>query len=232
LASDKPSAAEAVRRVLESEPCLRECLSRGVASYAALARHIKPWVETLVGAPVTEHSVKMALVRYRGAPGGEYIETPRRRVLEVLSKSSVELRSGVAVITAYSKALPKALEVVSRLAGGSRLLLLLSGLTTFTLILGEEHLSDAVKALGGYVVKTYTRQAAVILVSPEDIIGTPGVVAYITGLLAREGVNITQIESIHTDTILIVREEQAMKALDAIHRAIKVAQQQVRAVQD
>ncbi|MCE4610593.1 MAG: ACT domain-containing protein [Desulfurococcales archaeon] len=219
------SVAEAVRRILESEPCFRECLARRVANYSAMARHIKPWVETLVGAPVSEHAVKMALVRFE--PSDYERVAPRRRVLEVLAKSSVELRSGIGVVTAYSKALPRILEASRRLAGESRIFLLLSALTTFTVILDEDHADSLVEELGDYVISVYRRQAAVILVSPPEIISTPGVIAYITGLLAREGVNITQIESIHTDTILVVREDQAMKALETLHRAIRVARQQL-----
>ncbi len=221
---DRMSVAEAVRRILESEPCFRECLARRVANYSAMARHIRPWVETLVGSEVSEHAVKMALVRYEP---GEERATPRRRILEVIAKSSVELRSGISVVTAYSKALPRILEAARRLAGESRLFLLLSALTTFTVILDEEHAEGLLRELGDYVISVYRRQAAVILVSPPEIISTPGVIAYITGLLAREGINLTQIESIHTDTILVVREDQAMKTLDVLHRAIRVARQQL-----
>ncbi len=224
--SNRISVAEAVRRILESEPCFKECLALKVASYASLARHIKPWVETIVSAPVTEHSIKMALARYRPEEGDS--ETPRRKVLEVVARSSVELRTGIGVVTAYSKGLPAILDLARELAEASRLFLLLSGLTTFTVIMGEEHIGRVAERLGSYVIKVYPGQAAVVVISPEEIITTPGVVAYIAGLMSKEGINITQIESIHTETILIVKEELAMKALEALHRAIRVARQQLR----
>ncbi|MEB3860420.1 MAG: ACT domain-containing protein [Desulfurococcales archaeon] len=220
------SVSAAVKRILDSEPSLRECLSRGIVNYSQLARHIKPWVDTLVGSEASMHAIKMAIARY--TPPSMEPETPRRRLLEVIARSSIELRSGIGLVTSYSRGLQKIRGQLDELAEKSRLFLLLSGLKTFTIVVDEEMLDHILERLSHYIIKSYRNQAALIVVSPEEIITTPGVVAYITGVLAREGINLTQIESIHTDTILILEESQASKALEVLYKTIKLAKQRLK----
>ncbi len=219
------SVSAAVRRIIDSDPSLKECVSRGIVNYSQLARHIKPWVDTLVGSESSLQAIKMAIARY--TPGRDHLGHPRRRILEVIAKSSVELRSGVGLVTSYSRGLQRVGKDLESLAEKSRLFLLLSGLKTFTIVVDEELLDPITEKLGEYAIKTYKGQAALIVVSPEEIISTPGVVAYLTGVLAKEGINLTQIESIHTDTILILEERQAPKALETLYKAIRLARQQV-----
>ena len=66
-------------------------------------------------------------------------------------------------------------------------------------------------------------QSAVVIVSPREIITTPGFVAYITSLLARHQINITQIESCHTDTVLILDQENALRAFQILEEALTLA---------
>ncbi len=219
------SVSAAVRRIIDSDPSLKECVSRGIVNYSQLARHIKPWVDTLVGSESSLQAIKMAIARY--TPGRDHLGHPRRRILEVIAKSSVELRSGVGLVTSYSRGLQRVGKDLESLAEKSRLFLLLSGLKTFTIVVDEELLDPITEKLGEYAIKTYKGQAALIVVSPEEIISTPGVVAYLTGVLAKESINLTQIESIHTDTILILEERQAPKALETLYKAIRLARQQV-----
>jgi len=63
-------------------------------------------------------------------------------------------------------------------------------------------------------------QSAIVIISPKQIIDVPGVIAYITDLLSSNGVNITQIISCYTDTLLIVDREDALKAYQILENKI------------
>ncbi|MCE4599511.1 MAG: ACT domain-containing protein [Desulfurococcales archaeon] len=220
------SISDAVRRVIDSDPCVQECLERRVVSYSGLAKKIQPLVEKLIGSPVSLNAVKIAITRYK-PPEARGVTHPRRRIIELLANSTLELRTGVSVLTAYNTALGKVLSMLPDLANKSRLLLLLFSINTFTIIIDREHLNVIRDAIRDEIVEVHDDQTAVIVVSPHEIVETPGFVAYITSLVAREGLNITQIESSYTDTILIMRSDEAIKAFNILLKSIEVAREQL-----
>ncbi|MEM0060287.1 MAG: ACT domain-containing protein, partial [Desulfurococcaceae archaeon] len=69
--------------------------------------------------------------------------------------------------------------------------------------------------------------SAIILVSPPENIKTPGFIAYITMILAQQGINIIQIVSAHNDTILVVDKQDAVKAFNIIERLIEESRRTV-----
>ncbi|MEB3861678.1 MAG: ACT domain-containing protein [Desulfurococcales archaeon] len=217
--------SEAVRKIIDSDPCMQEALAARVISYSELARRIHPMVERLIGDQVSVNSIKIALTRY--TPPQSRGRAPRRRVLDLLARSSLELRSSVAVVTAYRDKFRQVLKALLEIESKARLLLVLQSINTFTLIIDEEHLDTIVEMLGDSVVETYRGQAAVIIVSPEDLVRVPGFVAHVTSLIASEGINITQIESSYTDTILVLDKDDAMRAFDILNKAIEIAKQQL-----
>ncbi len=217
--------SEAVRKIIDSDPCMQEALAARVVSYSELARRIHPMVERLVGEEVSVNSIKIALTRYTPPQARE--RAPRRRVLDLLARSSLELRSSVAVVTAYRDKFRAAMEAILGIEAKARLLLVLQSINTFTMIIDEEHLDKILEVLGDSVVEEYRNQAAVIIVSPEDLVKTPGFVAHVTSLIASEGINITQIESSYTDTILVLDKDDAIRAFDILNKSIEIARQQL-----
>jgi hypothetical protein len=74
---------------------------------------------------------------------------------------------------------------------------------------GEDDLLDALET-----------QSAITLISPRQIITTPGVINYISSLMYRAGVNLTQIVSCYTDTIMIVDKKDSINAMKALQESI------------
>ena len=68
-------------------------------------------------------------------------------------------------------------------------------------------------------------QSALVLVSPIDIITTPGVINYVTGLLAFNEINVTQILGSYTDTIIVINRADALKAFQVLEQRIIDLQQ-------
>jgi hypothetical protein len=71
------------------------------------------------------------------------------------------------------------------------------------------------------VVEILEDQAAVILVSPRDIVETPGVVALIASTLYENDINVTQIVSCYNDTIVLVDAMKAWEAYRVLETLIK-----------
>lgn len=59
-------------------------------------------------------------------------------------------------------------------------------------------------------------QATAIIVSPNDITYTPGVISYITSILSNEGINIVHFELSYEDTLLAVTEKDAHRTINIL----------------
>jgi len=217
-----------VRRIVDADPCIRECLARGVVNYSELARRIKPLVEAESGRGASLEALKAALLRYSHRLKSGEQETPQHRLLEVLARSALELRTGVVVATVRLHVLPKLAQVVAELIGKSRLLFLMQSITSVTVTVSSEYFDEIVRRLGEEsFIEIYRDHAVLVIVSPREVIEVPGFIAHVTGILARNGINISQIESVHTDTILVMKLEDALKAFQLLREAIEVAKKTI-----
>ena len=213
-----------VRRLVDADPILQECLARGVVNYTEVARRLAPLVERETGEAPSLEAIKIALIRYASKLSESPPPTPKRRLLEILARSTLELRTGVTVATVRLPYLPKLVEAAGKLVGRARLFFFMQSLTSVTVTVSQDSFDILKRTVGeeGFI-KTYSDQAVLVIVSPEDVIRVPGFIGYITGMMARNGINISQIESVHTDTILVMGLEDALKAFKLLREAIEQA---------
>jgi hypothetical protein len=200
----------------------------GVVNYSALARALRGEVERRLGREVSEASVKVALIRFRERLSRSIAE---ESVLRVVAESSTTLIDDVGLVTLRAS---DPLALAPLLSGvRARLLQITQGVHTLTIVTDSEVLEGLLRKVDPKLVETvYRDQAAVILVSPREIITTPGVMAYLTTLLAVNGINITQVISTHTDTLFILGRQEAVEAYYLLRRAIDEARRAVREEQD
>lgn len=217
MAEEKISVAKAVKDIVLSRPAIKECLILDVINYSALARVIlkeleKKNIKTSTGA------VKMALIRI-----GEELKKERaffeRRIKNVVAKTVIELQSDLTVITAEKRAVLNKIGQLSKVMENARFFQLTQGVETFTLVLSSEEKEEVVKILNN-IVDLIEEQTAIILISPEEIIETPGFVAFIASALSSSGINITQVISCHKDTIFVLDRRDAPKAYQILEELI------------
>lgn len=215
------SVSAAVRELLLSRPAELYLLQRGVVNISALARSLAPDIESLLGRRVSEGAVKVAVARF----AAELALSSRKladAVASVLSRSSLSVVDGVGFVTVRSADAVKALPDVLSIAERARFFQMTQSVGTYTFIADRDSLERLLKLFGeGGVEAVYRGQAALVIVSPKEIVDTPGVVAFVTGLLYSRGVNITQIVSAHTDTIIIVDRSRIVDAYSAVRDAIE-----------
>ncbi len=211
-----------VRRIVDTDPILQECLARGVANYSETARRIKPLVEKEAGTSASLEAIKTALIRYAHRlreKGAALSAMPQ----QILARSSLELRMGVTVIVAKHSALEKIVRLLSELLGKARLLFVMQSIAGIVVIVSKEYADYVLASLSGDVLEVSKDRSVIVIASPREVITTPGFLAYITGLFARNNINIEQIESVFTDTIIVLSPSDAMKAFQLLNTAIEEA---------
>lgn len=219
MAEEKVSVAKIVKEIILSRPAIKECLILDVINYSALARVIlkeleKENIKTSTGA------VKMALIRI-----GEDLKKERaffeKKIKNVVAKTVIELQSDLTVITAERRAVLNNLEQLFKVMENARFFQLTQGVETFTLVLSSEEKEKVLEIIQPKaIVDLIEEQTAIVLISPEEIIETPGIIAIMTSTLSSSGVNITQIISCHKDTIFVLNRRDAPKAYQILEDMI------------
>ena len=72
----------------------------------------------------------------------------------------------------------------------------------------------------GNIIDITDGQSAIILISPEENIRTPGFIYLLTSVLSYNGINITQIISCHKDTVFVFERKDAIRAYDVLENFI------------
>ncbi|AHF79888.1 ACT domain-containing protein [Thermococcus paralvinellae] len=218
MQKDKPSITKVVKDLIMSKPAIRECMILDIVNYSALARLLLEELEsrdikTSVGA------VKMALIRLGGELKKER-ESLERQIKNVIAGTVIELQSDLVVVTVEKRILLNKIERLSKVMEKARFFQLTQGVETFTIVVSSEEKEEIIKILEESVVDIIEEQTAIILISPEEIIETPGIVAFVTSALSSNGVNITQVISCHKDTIFVLDRRDAPKAYQILEELI------------
>ncbi len=208
-----PTAAEVTRRYIEDHPSVRDCLGYNVVNFTSLARKIRS--ETGLA---NQEAVEVAIRRYqRQMRAQPALET---RVLEVVKASRLEVRTRVAIVAARNDwdMLGNVLETGRSLLKDRRhLLQLLQGPSALTILCEEDLLESVLSAVGRRGTIGVHRQLSALTVrSPEVIVETPGVLAYLAGALFHAGINSLELMSVYTDSTFVVRETDVLHAFQVL----------------
>jgi hypothetical protein len=188
------SVAEKVRAALKDRPFLVSALAQGIVNYSAFARIIKEEVSP----NATTDAIKAALLR-EARTLKDYTKINEKRITNVLKNSRLSLQDKVAVIT--SKNPLKIPCIVS------------TDLTSMHIYIVDQTKVGNTKGEGISVAKNLV---ALILKSPEELEDLPGVLAFITQLLVSQEINIRELISCYTDTIILLEKENGIKAFNLL----------------
>lgn len=212
------SLTYAVKEAVKNDVFIQDSIMRGYANISAVARVLKPEVEKLVGGSVNEESLVTTLkrTRFEGSIG--------RPVLNVLADSTLSVKTGIAriVLSKSQENIPKLQSFFKEHQDG--FLEQVTGSSFITLVY-EEHLMDQLARLfPKQVVISHIGELAAILVnSPQAIENTPGVVTTLYAQVYRKGINIEDTISCHTETMIVVKEKDVGRTLDALTELIATA---------
>lgn len=219
---EQMSVAEAVRTIVSNNLSLLNCLREGVVNYTWLSEKIKDDVARLTGRKkINIDAIKAALIRFQEELEKEY-ELQQQAVARVLYRSTVELQNDITLITVKKSLIEKLFKEIFDVASEARFFNLTQGKKTYTIVISSEDVPQLFEKIDPKsVLDRVDNQSAIVLISPYDIMTTPGFISYLTRILYTGGINITQVISCYTDTILILDNKQSVKALEIIQKSIE-----------
>ncbi len=194
------NVSELVWLYVKQRPFLKEVISQGVVNYSALSRKIS--IEVF-GNIKKQNAIKMALIRLT-IRINKIENSLESKILKILRKSSMIIKNKVVVLIANKEV--ENLNPLSNVKSGRHI----------TYILEQREFEKLPKKA---FWKSEENLNLIIIESPEELEEVPGVISYILGALASEGINVVEFISCYTDTILVVKQadtEKAFKILSSI----------------
>jgi aspartokinase len=202
------TVAEEIAAVVAASPFLEEGLARGIINYSALARDIKPAVESALVKPVSESAILMALKRL--AVELEDLTSRGEGLLREVGDLTV--RSNLASLTYLRSA--TILDSQRRLLqeideGGGQFVTFTQGVFETTIIVSQQ-LRKTVELIFAdeAEVSQIDDLSAVVIKFPARAVSTPGVHYSILKQIAWNGIHVIEVVSTYTELTLIVEKRQ------------------------
>jgi len=188
--------AQNVRIHLRNKPYLLEALEKGIVNLSELSRQIQEELEI-----DNTSAVKAALRRF-SEELQKHKQKREEKVLQVLKRSAMAVYDRKSVIITAKEINTKT---------GMKVDLL--GKVVY--LLDKSDQPERISAL----VK-HDNCTMIVVHSPEELEATPGVVAFLTTLLAEQNVNIIEFISCWTETIIVVEKKDSLKAYEVLSNLI------------
>ena len=198
---------------IAEHPSVRDCLRKGLINYSSLTRQICK--ELNLDIKKNFDAVLIACRRYyRKVSKKNVLETKIRKILK---DSKLEVKTKIVVFLVekdvyYGHLIELQKEVKKR----AELFHIIEGSNTMTVITSYEFLDLVKRLLKNKIIKITENLAEVTLKSSEDMETTPGVVAYLSSLLAGNNINIMETMSTWTDTLFVIAEKDIAKVMELL----------------
>ncbi len=188
--------AQSVRSHLQNKPYLLEALEKGIVNLSELSRQIQEELKI-----ENMSAVKAALRRF-SEELQKHKQKREEKVLQVLNRSSMAVYDRKSVIITTKEISTKT---------GMKVDLL--GKVVY--LLDRSDMPERTSAL----VK-HDNCTMIVVHSPKELEATPGVVAFLTTLLAEQNVNIIEFISCWTETIIVVEKKDSLKAYEVLSNLV------------
>jgi hypothetical protein len=188
--------AQNVRNHLRNKPYLLEALEKDIVNLSELSRQIQEELQI-----ENMSAVKAALRRF-SEELQKHKQKREEKVLQVLKRSAMAVYDRKSVIITTKEIDTKT---------GMKVDLL--GKVVY--LLDRSDMPVRITSL----VK-HDNCTMIVVHSPEELEATPGVVAFLTTLLAEQNVNIIEFISCWTETIIVVEKKDSLKAYEVLSNLI------------
>ena len=162
----------------------------------------------------------MSIIRFSKTITEEEDIVDQSVVWSVLSKAKVSIKGDVSIIVVYPD-----LEAIKRVNKIENLvdislretLYIIREQTAMVIIIEKDKREKALELLKGLqIIRVKENATALIVISPETIVSTSGVLNTIISQFAKNKVNIEEIISCYRDTIIIVDEKDSTKGYQIV----------------
>lgn len=209
------STTDVVEELIKASPLLEDGLSRGIISYSALARDLRPQIEEKLLKSASRGAIVMALKRTSGK-----LKTKRKLSQQVMSLNGITARSNLAeltylnsdtIIEKHKKVFlisEKRKDIFCNLSQGVRETMLIIGeeiLTEMENIFKDERLVAKIKDL-----------SSITILLTKETVNTSGVYYSILKLLAWNEINIIDVISTYSELTIILSNDDIDKAFSIL----------------
>jgi hypothetical protein len=216
----KENLAEKTRAYIDAHPSVKDCVAKGLINYSSLARMIMKDLSV-----ENEEAVMIACRRY--ANKLNTTSDHELNILKILKDSRLEMRTKTCIVTAKNDwtVLHKMDNLFKDLWNENSIMQVVQSASAVTIIADSMLKGRIVDTVGRFnVIKIRENLVEIAVKSPEKIVDTSGVIAYLITNLSDAGINIEETVSCHTDTIFIVGEKDMINAYSVLTRCIQSAE--------
>ena len=188
--------ARNVREYLRNKPYLLEALEKNIVNLSELSRQIQNELQT-----ANTSAVKAALRRF-SEELQKHKQKREEKVLALLKRSNIAVydRKSV-IITSRECQLKNGMKV--DLPG------------KYVYLIDKTELPARISTL-----VMHENCTMLVIHSPEELEATPGVVAFLTTLLAEQNVNMIEFISCWTETIIVVEKKDSLKTYEVLSNIV------------
>jgi len=188
--------AQNVRNHLRNKPYLLEALEKGIVNLSELSRQIQIELKT-----DNTSAVKAALRRF-SEELQKHKQKREEKVLQLLKRSSIAVYDRKSVmITSKEMSTKTGMKVDLP--------------NKYVYLIDRAELPERISTL----VK-HENCTMIVIHSPEELEAIPGVVAFLTTLLAEQNVNMVEFISCWTETIIVVEKKDSLKAYEVLSNIV------------
>jgi hypothetical protein len=225
--SQKESIAERTRSYIDAHPSVKDCISKDLINYSSLARQIMKDLGIK-----NEEAVMIACRRYAVKLAKSDHE---RDILRILANSRLEVKTKICIVTAKNDwtVLQRLETVFQKLINEKAIMQIIQGAQAITVIADEKLKNEVINAVGREnILKVRQDLVEITVKSPERIVETSGVFAFLASNLAENNVNVVETVSCYTDSIFIVNEADMIYAYSILTKVIESAEQVEETVEE
>lgn len=207
-----PTISEVVVDLLTRNHPVYQHIRMGLINYHALAARIKPTVDRITGRDVNVNTIVVIIKRFSDAQSKLGLPP----TMSVLRNSKMTLSSGMVDVTinpkreAFINELKRLVELSTELNERPHIFPLVSSIKIIADANDYEKVKAALK--GRYPLKPRMKTVKITIDLSEEAEKSPGIAAYITDLLYRNGINIIDAFLGYEDIILILGESDGPRA--------------------
>lgn len=220
----RESLAEKTRVYIDAHPSVKDCVSKGLVNYSSLARAIMKEL-----ALDNEEAVMIACRRYASKMG---VSTDHEiSILNILKDSRLEMRTKTCIVTAKNdwSVLHKMDNLFKDLWNEDSIMQIVQSASAVTIIADKMLKERIIDTVGRFnILKIRENLVEITVKSPEKIVETSGVIAYLITNLSDAGINIEETVSCHTDTVFIVGEYDMINAYSVLTKCIQSAEETLK----
>ena len=195
---------------ISEHPSIKDCLKKGLIDYSSLTRQL--CTDSDLDLKKNFDAILIACRRYHRKIGKEAVL--ENKIIKVLKDSKLEVKNKIDVVLVEKDIYyGHIIELQKEIKKKSELFHIIEGSNTITVVTSHEFLGVVKKLFKNKIIKVTEDLAEVTLKSSEDVENIPGIIAYLSTLLAENGINIIETMSTWTDTLFVIAEKDIAKVM-------------------